>query len=326
MARQRLGVALLIPPPVGTEIDALRKALGDDDIDRVGPHLTLVPPVNVRDDEVDAAVAALHTAAGATPPLRLVLGPVATFAPVSDTLHLAIGGDVERLHALRDAVFVPPLERPLSNPFVPHVTLIERTARIEEGLAVLAGYQAEVVLDRVHLLREERTDEGRRTWRPIAESVLGAKTAVVGRGGLELELTPTGKLPPDADRWIHERWDDFEVERFGEVLPRDVPIGIVARRDGRIVGAAQGEVRTTTGEAYLANLIVAADLRGGGIGAHIVAAFGSLAAEHGATFLTLRTEAGGRSQPFYERLGFTELYRMPAWRNGRDFVQLRREL
>jgi hypothetical protein len=40
----------------------------------------------------------------------------------------------------------------------------------------------------------------------------------------------------------------------------------------------------------------------------------------------LRTEAVGRARPFYERLGFTEWYLLPAWRNGRDFVQMRRPL
>ena len=47
MARQRLGVALLVPAPVSTEMDGLRRALGDGTLDRIPAHLTLVPPVNV---------------------------------------------------------------------------------------------------------------------------------------------------------------------------------------------------------------------------------------------------------------------------------------
>jgi 2'-5' RNA ligase len=325
MPRQRLGVALLIPPPIGTEIDALRKAVGDDDIGRIAPHVTLVPPVNVREDEIDAAVGVVHAAAQRTAPLRLELGPVTSFAPVSPTLHLAVGGDVEGLRRLRDAVFVPPLERSLTHDFVPHVTLIEDSDRIDHGTTALRDYRADVVIDRVHLLREVRDDDGRRAWRPIAEAPLGAKPAVVGRGGLELELTPTGALPPDAARWVDERWADFDVERFGAVRAADVPIGVVARRNGRIVGAALGDVRAT-GEAYLANLIVGADVRNEGVGAHVVASFASLAAERGATYLTLRTQAEGRSRAFYERLGFTVWYRMTAWRNGDDFVQMRKEL
>ena len=111
MPRQRLGVALLIPPPVAAEIDALRRAVGDEDVTRIAPHVTLVPPVNVREEEVDDAVAVLRRAAAAVPPLRLELGPVTTFAPVSPTLHLAVGGDVDGVRRLRDGHFRSPRRR-----------------------------------------------------------------------------------------------------------------------------------------------------------------------------------------------------------------------
>jgi 2'-5' RNA ligase/ribosomal protein S18 acetylase RimI-like enzyme len=325
MPRQRLGVALLVPPPVALELDALRRALGDDDPDRIPPHITLVPPVNVREEDMDDAVAVLTAAAATTGPLRIELGPVRSFAPVSPTVHLAVEGDVDAVHALRDAVFTPPLSRPLTHEFVPHVTLIEGTSHVDAALGALGGYFASIVIDRVHLMRESRRDDGSRVWRPIADAPLGGRPAVIGRGGLELELQTSGLLEPGAARWLRERWDDNNVERFGRVLEREVPLSIVARRDGSIVAAATGDTRPT-GEAYLAELMVANEVRNEGIGAHVVAAFASAAAERGATYLTLRTDADGRSRAFYERLGFVEWYRMPAWRNDRDFIQMRRNL
>ena len=321
MPRQRLGVALLVPVPVATEVDALRRAVGIDDITKIPPHITLVPPVNVREDAIDDAVAVLQRAAAAVGPLRLELGPVTSFAPVSPTIHLAVGGDVDALRRLRDAVFVPPLERSLTHDFVPHVTLVEESDRITETISALRDYRAEVVISSVHLLREQD-----RTWQPIADAPLGGRAAVIGRGGLELELTTTGALPPDAATWLHDRWIDNNVERFGRVLPSEIPIGVVGRREGRIVGVARGDVRPLTGEAYLAELLVSADERNLGAGAHLLAAFASAAAEHDATYLTLRTDAGGDSRRFYERLGFTEWYLLPTWRNGRDFVQMRKSL
>ena len=326
MPRQRLGVALLIPPPVAAEIDALRRAVGDDDVSRIAPHVTLVPPVNVREEEVDDAVAVLRRAAAAVRPLRLELGPVTTFAPVSPTLHLAVGGDVDGVRRLRDAVFVPPLERTLTHDFVPHVTLIEGTPHIEAGLVALAGYRADVLLTSVHLLREARDDDGARIWRPVADATLGARPAVIGRGGLELELVSSGRLEPEAERWLDDRWDDMDVERWGAIRPRDTPIAVTARRDGDVVGVAKGIVRGEGAEAYLNDLMVGAVHRNEGIGAHLLAAFASRGAELGATYLTLRTPAGGAAQRFYERNGFRVWYVMPEWRPGRDFVQLRREL
>jgi 2'-5' RNA ligase/ribosomal protein S18 acetylase RimI-like enzyme len=325
MPRQRLGVALLIPPPVSVELDALRRAVGEDDTDRIASHVTLVPPVNVREEDVDAAVQVLTDAAAGAAPLRLELGPVTSFAPVSPTLHLRVGGDLERLHALRDAVFTPPLSRPLTHEFVPHVTLVEQSDRIEESVRALGGYDVEVVIDRVHLMRESRREDGARMWRPIADARFGSRSAVIGRGGLELEVAVSSLLPPEAQAWRDARWDELDVARFGDVSPPPAPIAVVARRDHRIVATADGEARPT-GEAYLGQLIVAADVRNEGIGAHVVAAFASAAADAGSTFLTLRTDADGRARAFYEGLGFTVSYPLPAWRRGRDFVQMRKEL
>lgn len=326
MPRQRLGVAVLIPGSVASEIDALRRAVGDEDVTRIAPHVTLVPPVNVRDEDVDAAVEVLRSAAAKVPPLRLELGPVTTFAPVSPTLHLAVGGDVHDLYRLRDAVFVPPLERTLTHEFVPHVTLIEGTSHIEAGLVALAGYRADAVVTSVHLLRETRDDDGARIWRAVADATLGAKPAVIGRGGLELELVASSRLAPEAQRWLDDRWDDMDVERWGAVRPRDTPIAVTARRDDEIVGVASGIVRGDGPEAYLNDLMVGPGHRNEGIGAHLLAAFASRGAELGATYLTLRTPAGGPAQRFYERHGFSVWYVMPEWRPGRDFVQLRRSL
>ena len=325
MPRQRLGVALLIPPPVGTEIDGLRTAVGDDDTGRIAPHVTLVPPVNVREDEIDAAVAVVQRAAASTPMLRLTLGPVTTFSPVSPTIHLEVGGDLDPLHRLRDAVFVPPLERNLTHPFVPHVTLTEESDRIDAAVAALRDYRAEVVLDRVHLMRESRDDDGVRIWRPIANALLGATPAVIGRGGLELELETMSAPSPEAARFSAEAWRQHDVDRFGEVRPPFEQLTIVARRDGAVVGVAIGELRDGV-DAYLADLIVDRTVRGEGVGAHLLRAFESEAAKRGATYATLRTGAGERQHDFYLRHGWTDWYPMPKWRGGRDFVQMRREL
>ena len=73
--------------------------------------------------------------------------------------------------------------------------------------------------------------------------------------------------------------------------------------------------------------VVAADVRRQGVGAQLVAAFSSAAAERGATELALRTEAGGPAVAFYERLGFTPRFTLPAWGpDRRDFVQLTKPL
>ena len=90
-------------------------------------------------------------------------------------LYLSVHGELDDLHALRDRVFKPPLERDLTWPFVPHVTLADEStpARIEAALVALADYRAEVTFDRVHLLQEGPG----RVWTPIAEGCPSHPTA-----------------------------------------------------------------------------------------------------------------------------------------------------
>jgi 2'-5' RNA ligase len=166
--RRRLGVSLLLPEPSATEVDGLRRALGDGALGRIPAHLTLVPPVNVREDDMPTALDVLRQAAMQTRPLDLRLGPATTFHPITPVVYLGVDGDTSALQALRDHVFRPPLERPLTRSFVPHVTLADEidTARIPAAVAAMADYVVDVRFDAVHLLEEGRG----RIWRPIADA------------------------------------------------------------------------------------------------------------------------------------------------------------
>src|SRR3954447_2706885 len=167
MPKRRLGVVLLIPPPFDGEIDGLRRATGDGRLGPAPPHVTLVPPVHVRDDRLHQGPGGVRRASTATPPLQLVIGPPATFMPANPVLYLSVGGDTAGVVELRDRIFTPPLERTLTWPFVPHVTVAEdlEADRIAAALVSLSSYRAEVAVDRVHVLEEQPG----RTWVPIAD-------------------------------------------------------------------------------------------------------------------------------------------------------------
>jgi 2'-5' RNA ligase/GNAT superfamily N-acetyltransferase len=325
--KRRLGVVLLVPPPAAAEIDGLRRALGDGALGRIPSHLTLVPPVNVRDDRVPDALAVLRDAAVRTRPFAVHLGPPATFLPVNPVAYLAVDGGpgAEEVHRHRDAVFRAPLERTRTWSFVPHVTLADEADpdRITAALAALRDYEVDVTFDRVHLLEEQ---EGR-TWRPIADVPFEAP-AVIGRGGLELDLRRSSALDDEAARWSDDEWARYATAQYGEDDETgggaDVPFAITARRDGRVVGTATGELRRH--DAYLARLIVAAGERGTGVGSHLLAAVEDLATGRGCDRLTLRTQAEGPARRFYEARGWRAYATLERWRAGRDFVQMERLL
>lgn len=264
MARRRLGVVLLVPPPWDREVDGLRRASGDGSLGRIPTHLTLVPPVNVRGDELATALAVLRAAATATRPFTLRFGPAVTFLPDTPVLYLAVDGDLAALDALRDAVFVPPLERPLTWPFVPHVTLAEEATpeRLEASVRALRDYVIDVDCARLHLLEEVRRADGVRVWEPIAD--MGFEPpAVVGRGGLPVELTTSELLDPEA------------AEVLASVLPGAAaapPAAVVtARRDGAVVGVAIG--RQSGPELELEAVAVRPDSRHQGIAHRLVDRF-----------------------------------------------------
>ena len=245
MARLRLGVALLVPAPAGDEIDGLRRALGDSALARVPPHLTLVPPVNVRQEALPDALATLRSRGrGRAPPVDLTLGPVATFLPVNPVLYLAVGGDLGPLDELR--------RRVLAGPLGAHPDLAVRAPRDPDRPGPArptsrprspssASYQASVSVAAVHLLQEGGHGADRR-WTPIADVALGPP-AVIGRGGLALELTRSESLDPEgAALAMAVAGDGHGMAPSGDdrppALPSRRPIVITGRREGEVVGVA----------------------------------------------------------------------------------------
>ena len=230
MIRWRVAVALMIPEPFATEVDVLRRALGEPRLERLAPHLTLIPPLNLKGmPAMSGALAALRSAAGAQAgPLGLTLGPVTSFEPITPTIHLAVAGMLERLEQLRSASGVGALARTAERPFVPHVTLLAYADAelIRSARVALANYRADPQLDRIVLLVDEPGPAGR-TWRALAD-VRFAGVRVVGRGGLEVELTTSTLLDPEAADALDV---DPDAALGGEVVT-------TARREGRVVGVA----------------------------------------------------------------------------------------
>jgi 2'-5' RNA ligase len=248
--RHRLGVALLLDPPGSLEVDGLRRALGDTALGAVPAHVTLVPPVNVRAEDLGLAFQVLRRAASdQSGPIAVELGPVTTFMPASPVVYLAVGGpDLDRLARLRQAVVAGPMLRPDHWPWVPHVTLTDDAPsdRIEAALAALFSYRAATVFDRVVLLEERE-----HRWQPLADACLG-RAAVVGRGGLELEIVEGRVLGPD----VMAIADGEEAAFLAalDTVPAPSSIVLTGRRLGEAVGVAtawqDGEVGGTV-EVYV---------------------------------------------------------------------------
>jgi 2'-5' RNA ligase/GNAT superfamily N-acetyltransferase len=292
MARQRLGVVLLVPQPLATEIDGVRRALGDGALDRIAPHITLVPPVNVAERDLPRAFTIVRSAASTITPLTLRIGPVATFAPVNPVAYLQVGGErqvVESLERLRSSCLQGPLDRSSEHEFVPHVTVAEELAasRHDTVAQLLSGFMAETTIDRVHVLAELPG----RVWKPVADAPLGERPGVVGRGSLPLELTTTGRPDAEAAALL-----SLEEESAG------LPFAVTARRNDEVVGAAWGW--SARGTLELADLVIAAEHRGQGFGRHLLAAVVALARRRDCELVGAGAPRGGGGGALLAAAGF----------------------
>lgn len=164
--RRRLAVALLFEEPVALELLTLRSAVGSPSLDRVPPHITLIPPINVPASQMDAVMALLRQSAGVIRAFKARIGPVETFSPVTPVLYLSVSSTGEEIRRLQERLSTGPFDRVRTYPFVPHVTLHEAMSEEEltASLLVLKSFSRVVTFSGVDLLEEESD----RVWRTIA--------------------------------------------------------------------------------------------------------------------------------------------------------------
>jgi 2'-5' RNA ligase len=297
-----VGVAVVVDPPLAAEINGLRRALGEPELERIAPHVTLVPPLNLRTEDLPDALAVLRRAAATVPgPLSLALGPVATFAPVNPVAYLAVGtakdpgraspaGPDARLpvpipgslRTVRDAVFVPPLARPLRWPWVPHVTLVdglEPPERLSAAVTALASYRQSWTATHLTLLEEVQS-----RWVALADVAFGPP-ALGGVGSSPVEISQSRIVGPDCQALLRSALGEGDAERLTHRLgvdraapllvllahgPQHDPAPSPLRRGpGRpaLLGAALAEL---AGPSPRVAVVVDRQERSRGIGAHLL--------------------------------------------------------
>ncbi len=269
--------------------------------------------MNVRSAEVPDAMAVLRDAASKVDgPIELTLGPPRTFMPDNPVVYLEVGGDpsaLSDLAELRDAVFVAPLQRKLSWPWVPHVTVMDGglPGNVQAAAQTFGSYITEVSFERVVLL-ELGVD---RRWLPLAD-VMFARRAQVGTGGLAVELTHSrladpelcaaAELSPAAE--LCAAAGVCETGAGEATIPAATrtdllvpPVFLTARREGTLAGAASAWV-DRSGPSVV--VWVRSGLRGQGIGAILLAHLEARLRREGWKFPRLR---GLGPAGFYERCG-----------------------
>jgi 2'-5' RNA ligase/ribosomal protein S18 acetylase RimI-like enzyme len=298
-ARHRLLVALLIGGSVANEIDGIRRALGSNQLQRIPPHVTLIPPTNVADDALVLAERVVREVAGNFEPVEVLLGPPDTFPDNQSVLFLAVA-TVPPLDVVREALLSGPFagRDRTDRAFVAHVTLDSRKDPFvdDQMLRVLAGYTTSLEVTTLALLEQDQSSPIR-AWRTLTSYELGSQR-VVGRGGFEVHLHAGVSLSPSslalAASWSEEPTVPVAGDRDEFFAVASVSSEIVAIASWTIDGDAVMIVRH----------VVAPSFRGLGLGTRLLSFVEDLEQERARSVIVLGASLENGNDAYYEGRGF----------------------
>jgi 2'-5' RNA ligase len=170
-ATRTIGVAIAIPEPHGSRLQAVRASYGDPLATAIPTHVTLLPPTQIHESDLPMIEQHLRKVALAGRPFDLHLRGTGTFRPVSPVVfvQLASGiGDCERVEA---QVRSGPLGRELTFYYHPHVTVAHDLPDelLDRAYAELADYDVRFSVWGFSLY-EHGTDG---VWRPERDYAFG---------------------------------------------------------------------------------------------------------------------------------------------------------
>jgi 2'-5' RNA ligase len=169
-----IGVAVAIPEPWATQLQDYRTSIGDAMAATIPTHITLVPPTDVTEEELEKVEDHLRAAAGDVPAFEVHLRGTGTFRPVSPVVFVTLVEGISQCEQLAEAVRRGPLAVDLVFPYHPHVTIAHHVAeeQLDQAFDELAGFECEFDVDDFQLYVHD--DE--RGWNPTRYFPLGAGT------------------------------------------------------------------------------------------------------------------------------------------------------
>jgi len=159
-----IGVAIEIPEPWASYLQASRQGFGDDQARAIPTHVTMLPPTPVPLERVDEVADHLVSVARTLTPFEMLLEGTDTFRPVSPVVFVRVARGGDGCDAVQRAVRTGPLHRELTFPFHPHVTVAHHLDddALDRAAKELSEFSARFVVD-CFVLYEHGSDG---VWRP----------------------------------------------------------------------------------------------------------------------------------------------------------------
>jgi 2'-5' RNA ligase len=139
-----IGVSVAVPEPWGSELQQYRIDAGDDAARHIPTHITLLPPHEVADDDIDGVVEHLSVVACGTEPFWVHLRGTGTFEPVSPVVFIGVVEGISQCEQLAAGIRKGPLVIERQFPYHPHVTVAHHLPeeRLEEAFNDLDDFDA----------------------------------------------------------------------------------------------------------------------------------------------------------------------------------------
>ncbi|HET9500398.1 MAG TPA: 2'-5' RNA ligase family protein [Marmoricola sp.] len=160
-----IGVSVAVPEPHGARLQDYRIGLGDMEARQIPTHITLVPPYDVPDADLDEIRAHLGEVAGRTPSFRVHLRGTGTFRPRSPVVFVGVVEGISACERLAADLRRGPLAIDVEFPYHPHVTVAHhlQDEAMDRAFDELGGFEAKFDVAEFWLY-VHTDDEG---WQPV---------------------------------------------------------------------------------------------------------------------------------------------------------------
>lgn len=159
----RLGVSVAVPEPWAGQLRAVRKRSGDSAWNQIKPHITLLMPTAVPEEQVSAVHEHVAAIAAAHPPFEVHLRGTGTFRPVSPVVFVQVVEGIGPCEGLEREVRSGLLAQELRFPYHPHVTIAHEVPddALDRAFDEMADFDARFVVPGIEVF--EHGDDG--NWR-----------------------------------------------------------------------------------------------------------------------------------------------------------------
>lgn len=160
-----IGVSIAIPSPHAEMLQAKRASFGDPLASSIPTHVTLLPPTEIDDGELESAIEHLDEVSRAASRFPMVLRGTGTFRPISPVVFVQVSGGIGQCELLEQAIRTGPLKRELDFYYHPHVTVAHHVPEesLDRALSELADYECRFDVAAFHLYEHG----GDQVWRPV---------------------------------------------------------------------------------------------------------------------------------------------------------------